>query len=742
MAKQASELDRKVLQNLRTSGDNQHIFDAPLKNIAAEGEIIVQMGTGLSADAKAINTGLWTLASDGETPVRFPSEQRVQEMISSGAVAEVDAIEAAVGLQSDGTIISGNSSVWGSDSKYFNSGSTVVNAVKQLDTNLYALSGYVVESDYEKLKEDNSILVALKQVDGRVSADTALISTVKLSGYTEVATPEHVAETDTLGQALGKLQGQIDGMNKDADAQTGHIVTTVSEVSGVVEETKALLTDIIISGYTEGGNAKVAVTDKLGAALGKLQGQINAMDKSADAQTGHIVTTVSEEDGKVSETKALLKDIVLSGYTKSNGIGAIDASDTVNEALSKLENQIGKNTITNADGSINVVTTGPTTDINVNIKSGEKVLAKDGNGGLYTDLDLVKITEGLPETVKERYQLLATDNSQLGVNIDIYKDSHIVSISFISDPSDEHYQNLEYVYIDARGVTQTTYVDVSQLVLEAEFASGVSVTNHIVHGVVDETSEAFLTVGADGFKLSGVQDAINNKVNALNADVTGTSTDNHVKVEVKEVSGVVTNVVVTTTDIASAQGLANEIARATSAETQLDAVIGTETGASESRTYTHAGTNYLNNNTTVKADAETIDGLLGKVSDQGSANTEFTTTETVAKNITDIKKDIDAFKHKLSLSGLENNYAKVTVVSADTGTTIEVSAKTHTISTATALEDGLADAYDVKQFAVNGVLTDTSAGLYDKSAHVVVNTDAQGIRTLDFSKISIDCGTF
>ena len=228
------------------------------------------------------------------------------------------------------------------------------------------------------------------------------------------------------------------------------------------------------------------------------------MDKEASAVAGQVVTTVSEADGVVSETKANVKDLQLGGYVKDTAAtGDIASTDTINAALSKLENKAAAITIAN---------------VNVNIKSGEKVLAKDGAAGLYTDIDLVKITTGLPATVKERYQLLATDDSQIGVNIDVPKDSHIVSINFISDPADAHYQNLEYKYIDTEGTEQTTYVDVSSLVLEAEFASGVTVTDHIAHGVVDPASESFLTVGGAGFKLSGVQDAIDAKVNAL--DVT------------------------------------------------------------------------------------------------------------------------------------------------------------------------------------------------------------------------------
>lgn len=176
---------------------------------------------------------------------------------------------------------------------------------------------------------------------------------------------------------------------------------------------------------------------------------------------------------------------------------------------------------------------------------------------------LTEVTNDVPATVKKRYQLSKTVGStttKAGEFIDIYKDSSIVSIDYINDPSDAHYQNLEYVYIDASGNTQTTYVDMSELVLEAEFASGITITNHVAHGVVDPTSEAFLTVGANGFKLAGVQSAINTAKAAATTEIAeGTDAGNNMSIS--EATGASGQKVYTInlTDVASATGLTTEI---------------------------------------------------------------------------------------------------------------------------------------------------------------------------------------
>ena len=135
-----------------------------------------------------------------------------------------------------------------------------------------------------------------------------------------------------------------------------------------------------------------------------------------------------------------------------------------------------------------------------------------------------------------------------------------------------------------------------------------------------------------------------------------------------------------------------------------------------------------------------MDAILGKDTSAGegnTGNTVFSAGNTVAKNISDIKKDLAKFKSKLTLSGKENAYAEVTVVTAETGTTIEVSAKTQSIATSTAEKQGLADAYDVKTFAVNGVSGESAA-----ATSGVRVTEVGGNKVLDFSGLKIDCGEF
>ena len=565
--------------------------------------------------------------------------------------------------------------------------------------------------------------------------------------------------------------------------------------------------------YLDSATTVEGEIDALDKALNGVQNQINGMNKAAEAVAGQVVTTISEENGKVAEVKANVKDLQLGGYAKdADATGAIASADTINAALSKLENKANAITISNDNKSINVTSSATGTVINVNIKSDEKVIKKDGNGGLYTNLNLVKISESLPTTVKERYELRDSYNNKIGESIDIAKDSHIVSITYITNSGDTHYQNLEYKYIDAEGNTKTEYVDISSLVLEAEFKDGLEVVDHQVKAKIATDSEvdsqgtpvSFLTVGPDGLKLSGIKDEIARNIAAL--DYTDTAADGQYVTKVDEANGKISveranvsdavlngyekgvkpeSTVITATDKLkdAIAKLEHQIDNAKAAAT-TKVVEGTDagnnmtivptTGDDESVTYTvnltdvaskaaldaeiaarkavdgqsgqtyvaNADANYINAVTSLNAADVQLDAILGKDTSAGT-ETVFSTTNTVAKNISDIKRDLAAFKNKLTLSvNDDNKYIETSISVADSGTLITVSAITKDIATSTSADSAIADSYNVKRFAVSRIKADAGVAHHASGVEIVDSETNDGFKQLSFAKLTIDCGEF
>ena len=531
---------------------------------------------------------------------------------------------------------------------------------------------------------------------------------------------------------IAEIQTAISGMDATSVSGESKVVIDVTETDGVVTATAANLTGVKLDGYAEGSDAVIAATDTLGEALGKLQGQIKAMDLAeVGGADGSVITAVSEADGKVSAVVSALSDVKLAGFEANTGTtGDVTSTDSVEDAINKLNNKIVASTtaasVKNTDGSITVVEPQGQQDsgttISVNIKSGEHVLAKDGNAGLYTDLDLVKITTGLPETVKERYQLLATDDSQIGVNIDVPKDSHIVSINYITDTGDTHYQNLEYVYIDASGETQTTYVDMSELVIEAEFENGVEATDGVVHGVVDPTSESFLTVGADGFKVAGVSGFVQSEIEKLDA-TGGTQTiaaGKHVAVEVIEADGKITTVNVAEDDIASASALTAEIA----ARKAVDGQNGDTYAANGSANYISNATS-LNDadvklDAQLKAEQDEIDAIETAV----GLNADGTYSPNTANHYTSASTSIQDAIDDLDTQVAANTEAIAQLSSGTTDLIEELSGKAVTVIAST-----------------DGSLSATSATATDGTVSYDLHTDASMIKMTGFNPVATTADT-
>ena len=345
-----------------------------------------------------------------------------------------------------------------------------------------------------------------------------------------------------------------------------------SSVSGKTPSAEVLMTgEIAVNDYA--GAEKLFIKNSTGVVIpfiseSQIDAKIDALDKAASAEDGKVVTTVTQVNGLVSETKANVKDLQLGGYLKdTSATGAIGSADTINAALSKLENTVAANEISNEDHSI--VVTAPagsatTTDIKVNIKSGEKVLQLDSNG-IFTDIKISALTAAeisalSDPNVKEAYKLLDSTGGPLGDIVKIYKDSSLYSvylghvddtITSSSDPTvipGSGDTALCFIYQKSDGTYELVAVNVESFLQESEFKDGLTANSstHEVKVLIDSNSEKdsqdtpvdFLTVSLTGVKVQGIKDEIDRKINAL--DVTGdTAVSGQYVAAIQEADGIV-----------------------------------------------------------------------------------------------------------------------------------------------------------------------------------------------------------
>lgn len=398
------------------------------------------------------------------------------------------------------------------------------------------------------------------------------------------------------------------------------------------------------SGFDTANQDVILASDDVVAAIQKVANAIAGMDKAANAVNGQVVTTVSETNGVVSETKANVKDLQLGGYSKDTAAtGAIGSTDTVNTALSKLENAIAQNTVTSEDGTVNIDATGSTTDLSVNIDG--TTVVKNSSGVISSGLTIAKIESGLSTNVKEAYQLQNASGTQIGAQIDIYKDSALKEVylgastdtinsstgaitkNTVPDP-----QSMNFAYQLADGTYSLTKIDVSKFLTNSEFGDGLQVsggvvsvkvgngleiddTSKAVNVKIDSTSDPFLTVGANGVKLDGVQDAI---------DAVKVTTDNtgatYVNLAVDNATGRALTLTNTMQAMATADSTHQGLAEASDVKTYVDNAV-------QSKNVSAKGDNYVsataaNNKVTVATDVQNLTFT------QGSGSTDSTLSGT------------------------------------------------------------------------------------------------------------------
>ena len=349
-----------------------------------------------------------------------------------------------------------------------------------------------------------------------------------------------VSSANTVSNQLAALSGTPGASSADTSVEGAKAYAD--------EKISQAVSALDYTGVTTGDGVYVTNVTENNGFVSATTATLPTVNDTASAKT--FVTSVSEDKGEISATKGTItssgKTIVLS----DNADGGVNFEANVDGATIIIDENTGTMSVASSalvqyEGDDDTVQIGAVSD-------GKRIVS--------SPLTIQKVTSGLSEEVKEEYHLVGHSGNTIGDPVKIYKDSHIVSINYISDPADDHYQNLEYVYVNDSGVTSTTYVDMSQLVLEAEFASGLTIENHVARGVVDPTSETFLTVGAGGFKLSGVQGAINTAVgtaiSGLDATVTAETANQHVSIQIDEVDGKLTAVTLTEANIANADDLA------------------------------------------------------------------------------------------------------------------------------------------------------------------------------------------
>lgn len=283
-----------------------------------------------------------------------------------------------------------------------------------------------------------------------------------------------------------KAVGDADGLKLGTDGLYVDLAKTTQSITD--EATRA---------KTAEGENKTAIeqekTDRIAA--------INNLNADVKGGKGKFIQSVKEEKGVITAVEADLTAAAVA-YDKTGDKVIAKATD-VSAAIKELDVKVAAN----KDAELTYKTVKLTDEevtalADVNVKEAYKVVSVDKNGKETTVGDVIKI----------------------------YKDSSLVSIDYTEiDGNKKKGQFLKYVYTLANGTEKTVYVDMSKLVDQAEVENGIQAVDGKLSIKVAEDNEAdFLTVDANGLKLSGVKTAIDNAQKAvqdnLDAEITRAKT--------------------------------------------------------------------------------------------------------------------------------------------------------------------------------------------------------------------------
>lgn len=484
---------------------------------------------------------------------------------------------------------------------------------------LVKLNGAVDSIDW--VTENNTVYIKATNIGGEEEKYTQIpLATADHAGLMSMA--HFSGLTTLLGTGEGSVSGQVAAVKteligQDTDTAASDTIKGAKKHATALDTAMDTRVKALEGAIGEGGSVETQITEA-----------INKLDVAAIGGTGKVITTVSETDGKIAATAIDLNaEAVAATATVADTDHVAVTGTTVKDQIASLA------------ASIKTVT------VNANSYSVKKLTSEE-------------IGEA---NVREAYQVIDKDGIKSGETIKIYKDSSLKSVELDG-------QNLKFTYILADGKEQIVPVDISTFLAESEFGDGLEVVNHIAKVKKDKTSENFLSVGADGVKLSGVQDAIDaaksallggatedytlrkldDKITAVDNKVSGAltvvnaKTDGHVTVAVAKSDDGNHNVVtVSENNIASASDLTNEIAH-------RKAVTGID------------GNAYV---------AHTTDTIIGEATSLDDADVKLATKlKAVNESVAAISAD-KAYVKEVTVNGVDatvaDNKASVTIDGAD-----------------------------------------------------------------------------
>ena len=379
---------------------------------------------------------------------------------------------------------------------------------------------------------------------------------------------------------------------------------------------------VIINGTGEGSIDK-AEQDAKDYADAQISAAVSALDVTDPAVAKNFVTSVSETDGKISVKRGSVSSTGGTVVLTDNADGGINL-EVVSSALTPYAGAEAIKVTSGAGGNT----------ISLAINSGDKVLTQSADG-LLANINLTwdKAT-GL--------KLIGREGTEIATiaATDFIKDGMLENVELkaasVEEPVGEETSGTFLVFtFNTDAGKEVINLNVTSLIDVYTAGNGINIAGKEVSIKRDASSEAFLNVGADGLKLSGVQDAINAAKAEVHNEVTAETQDR--TTADTAISGVVNALIATVGAEADGGGLVGLTGvtgdTVVAALNALAAKIATE------------GTDM----TELKGRVDTLEGEMATAQDDITANTAAIGAEEAARTSADtaISGKVDSVQTEL-----------------------------------------------------------------------------------------------
>ena len=328
-----------------------------------------------------------------------------------------------------------------------------------------------------------------------------------------------IFDADAIPSEVQKaLDAAIDAIKGGQDSEINDAYDTIKEIADAL---------VVINGSGEGSIAK-AKQDAKDYADTQITTAIQALDVTDTAAAKNFVTEVSEADGKIAVKRGAVtsknKTIVLGDGTdggidlKANVDGTTIVVDentgVMSVASAALVQYVGQDAVKVSEAS------GSEKTISLAINENDKVLTQSADG-LLANINLTWSSNNGLKLIGKGGTEIATIPAA-----DFIKDGMLENVELkaasVEAPVDGKNEGTFLVFtFNTDAGLKVINLNVTSLIDVYTAGNGLQLDSKAFSVKLDAASEAFLSVGANGLKLSGVQTAIDSAVSTANTGLQG-----------------------------------------------------------------------------------------------------------------------------------------------------------------------------------------------------------------------------